>query len=53
MLQLGASKHWTYALNLLTGQNKITADSLLKYFAPLNEWLIKENSKYPNETVGF
>lgn len=53
MLELGASKHWTYALKLLTGQSKVTAEPLLKYFAPLTEWLIKENSKYPDEVVGF
>jgi hypothetical protein len=53
MLSLGSSKHWTHALKLLTGEDTITADALLEYFQPLHDWLITENSKYPDERVGW
>lgn len=46
MLELGASKHWSYALNVLTNQTKVSADALLEYFSPLEKWLRKENAKY-------
>ncbi|CAF0741045.1 unnamed protein product [Brachionus calyciflorus] len=53
MLKLGASKHWSYTLKMLTGETVVSASSLLEYFKPLYEWLIEENSKYPNDKVGF
>ena len=45
MLELGSSKHWSYALKILTGQTSVNPDSLIKYFEPLIEWLRIENMK--------
>ena len=53
MLSLGSSRHWSYSLNLLTGEKTINAGAILEYFEPLIEWLKKENAKYPNDMVGW
>ncbi|CAF0781835.1 unnamed protein product, partial [Brachionus calyciflorus] len=53
MLSLGTSKHWRYALKLLVNQTETSADSILEYFRPLYNWLIDENSKYPDNAPGF
>jgi hypothetical protein len=53
MLSLGASKHWTVALETLTGQTKMSAQPLLDYLKPLADWLVKENAKYPDDLPGF
>jgi len=53
MLELGRSEHWTVALKLLTKQNKVSAKPIFKYFEPLINWLKIENSKYPDETIGW
>ena len=46
MLALGASMHWSKALEMLTRDSEIKADSLVKYFQPLTDWLKDENKKY-------
>ena len=46
MLSLGASLHWSEALESLTKEKEIKADSLIKYFEPLTDWLKNENAKY-------
>ena len=46
MLKLGSSVHWTEALQALTNDREVKANSLLDYFKPLTDWLKKENSKY-------
>lgn len=43
MLEMGASKPWPDALEEFTGSREISGKSLLKYFAPLSEWLEKQN----------
>ncbi|XP_049548319.1 angiotensin-converting enzyme-like [Anopheles darlingi] len=43
MLALGSSKPWPDAMEVLTGQRKMSADALIEYFQPLYQWLIKEN----------
>jgi len=45
MLQLGSSKPWQDALESLTGERKMSAKPIIKYFEPLQEWLVKENKK--------
>lgn len=40
-MSLGSSAHWTEVLYILTGKREITADSLLKYYEPLIEYLQK------------
>lgn len=42
-LELGFSEHWSVALEKLTGENDLSAKALLEYFAPLQEFLRKQN----------
>ncbi len=44
LLALGQSQPWPDALEKLTGTRQMDASSILAYFAPLMEWLAKENS---------
>lgn len=52
MLQLGASKPWPDALEVLTGQRKMDAGGLLEYFKPLHNFLLEYNKKN-NVFVGW
>lgn len=52
VLQLGSSKPWPDALEVITGQRNMDAQSLLRYFAPIYEWL-KEENKNNGEYVGW
>lgn len=52
MLQLGSSKPWPDVLEIMTGQRKLDASAMLEYFKPLQDWLIKENTKM-EVTVGW
>lgn len=54
-LSLGASKHWSEILEILTGSEKASAEPLLEYFDPLYKFLKNENEKNENPdgvTVG-
>lgn len=42
-LELGFSEHWSVALEKLTGSKELSAVSILEYFAPLQEFLKKQN----------
>ena len=44
MLELGASRPWPDALELVTGERTMDAGALLDYFAPLATWLEKQNA---------
>jgi peptidyl-dipeptidase A len=44
MLELGASRPWPEALGVLTGESKMDATAILDYFAPLKEFLDKQNA---------
>lgn len=48
MLEMGASKPWRDILESFTGQRTINAGALLRYFAPLYEWLKNENRRHKN-----
>ena len=50
MLELGSSKPWPDAMELLTGQRKMDVQPILEYFKPLIAWLEKENY---NERPGW
>ncbi len=50
MLQMGRSRPWPEALQVLTGQKTIDATALLEYFAPLQKWLDEQNQ---GKKVGF
>ena len=43
MLEMGQSKPWPDALEVLTGERQIGAGALLEYFAPLKKWLDEQN----------
>ncbi|XP_058452884.1 angiotensin-converting enzyme-like [Malaya genurostris] len=45
MLAMGSSKPWPDAMEVLTGQRKMSADALLEYFQPLYDWLVVENKR--------
>ncbi|KAK6617495.1 hypothetical protein RUM44_005083 [Polyplax serrata] len=52
MLQLGSSKPWPDAMEVLTGQRKMDASALLDYFATLKTWLENENAR-TGEHIGW
>ncbi|MBJ7414644.1 MAG: M2 family metallopeptidase [Niveispirillum sp.] len=43
MLEMGASRPWPEALKTFTGTEQMDASAMLAYFAPLKEWLDKQN----------
>jgi peptidyl-dipeptidase A len=44
MLEMGQSKPWPHALEVLTGgESQIDGGALLEYFAPLKTWLDDQN----------
>lgn len=45
MLALGSSKPWPDAMEILTGERKMSADAFLEYFDPLYKWLLAENTR--------
>uniref|UniRef100_T1IX26 Angiotensin-converting enzyme n=1 Tax=Strigamia maritima TaxID=126957 RepID=T1IX26_STRMM len=48
MLSLGSSQPWPAILEMLTGEREVTAKPLLRYYAPLHDWLIQENTRLGN-----
>ncbi|GAB1609324.1 angiotensin-converting enzyme-like [Argonauta hians] len=45
MLKMGSSKSWPEAMKAITGQTKMSAESLLNYLKPLEAWLEKHVDK--------
>lgn len=43
MLEMGASKPWPDALEAFTGTREMDGKAMISYFAPLMDWLKKEN----------
>ncbi|HZQ91143.1 MAG TPA: M2 family metallopeptidase, partial [Terriglobales bacterium] len=43
MLQMGQSRPWPEALEVLTGERQIDGGALMGYFAPLKRWLDEQN----------
>ena len=43
MLEMGASRPWPEALEVVTGQRDMDAGVILGYFAPLQAWLDEQN----------
>ena len=43
MLEMGASRPWPDALEVVTGQREMDATAILDYFAPLQAWLDEQN----------
>lgn len=52
MLELGSSKPWQDAMEIITGQRNMNSAGLLEYFKPLTDWLTEENKK-TNEYIGW
>ena len=44
MMEMGASRPWPEALEVVTGTRQISAAPLLEYFAPLSAWLDERNA---------
>jgi peptidyl-dipeptidase A len=44
MLAMGMSKPWPEALKTLTGEDKMDANAMMEYFAPLKKWLDEQNA---------
>ena len=44
MLEMGASRPWPDALEVITGQREMDATAILDYFAPLQTWLDEQNA---------
>lgn len=51
-MSLGFSKSWPDALQNMTGSPVMSAESLIKYFLPLYDFLEQENAR-TNECVGW
>jgi peptidyl-dipeptidase A len=45
MLTMGKSKPWPEALKAVTGEDRIDANAMLDYFAPLKQWLDEQNKQ--------
>jgi peptidyl-dipeptidase A len=43
MLEMGQSRPWPEALEILTGETDMDATAMLEYFAPLKRWLDEQN----------
>ena len=50
MMRLGASRPWPEALAVLTGEPALDATAILDYFAPLEQWLDRQNE---GRTCGY
>jgi peptidyl-dipeptidase A len=47
MMELGQSRPWPEALELVTGQREMDASAMVEYFAPLHRWLDEQNRGRP------
>jgi peptidyl-dipeptidase A len=45
MLEMGSSKPWPEALEVVTGSKQMDAKAVLDYFAPLQTWLNEQNTQ--------
>ena len=43
MLEMGRSRPWPEALEAFTGSRQMSAEPMIRYFAPLQEWLQQQN----------
>ena len=50
MLEMGASRPWPDALEVVTGQRQMDATAIVDYFAPLKTWLDQQNQ---GQTCGW
>jgi peptidyl-dipeptidase A len=52
MLALGQSRPWPDALEVLTGGRQMDASGILDYYAPLHDWLDRQNRGQPVGWLG-
>ena len=52
MLFLGKSKSWRSGHQYITGRSTVTANAMLQYFRPLEQWLKDKNSQL-GITIGW
>lgn len=45
-MKLGASKHWSEVLEVMTGETEINSNAIVEYFKPLQDHLIEENKRW-------
>lgn len=45
LMKLGSTKHWRDAMEMLTGERKLSGKAIMEYYAPLYEWLKEENKR--------
>jgi peptidyl-dipeptidase A len=50
VLEQGSSEPWQDTMERMTGGREFSADAIKEYFAPLTEWLKKQNS---GEKIGW
>ena len=48
MLEMGQSKPWPDALQVMTGKREMDGGALVRYFAPLKTWLDRQNKGKPS-----
>ena len=48
MLSMGQSKPWPDALQVMTGDRRMSGAALVEYFAPLKTWLDQQNQGHPS-----
>ena len=52
MLELGRSRPWKEAMEVMTGQGEMSTGAIREYFLPLEQWLVERNRR-DNVTVGW
>ena len=52
MLEMGRSRPWPEALEVMTGEKQMDATAILDYFAPLKKWLDEQNAKDGASWIG-
>lgn len=50
-LSLGSSKHWSEALEAITGERVLNASAILEYFDPLYKYLKKANGPLSSDEL--
>jgi hypothetical protein len=48
-LSMGSSRHWSEALEQMTGETTISGSALVEYFKPLYDFLLAENGNQPTD----
>ena len=52
MLEMGRSRPWKKAMEVMTGQGEMSTGAIREYFLPLEQWLVDRNRR-DNVKVGW